>query len=371
MHRKELVTEGIIIESSDSKIQLIASKMKVAAHTGKITKYLKDGNIYPVTLELDLTSRCNRNCPNCPSARSIKTDHLSQEFVDRLLSVLSENTRGLLLTGGETTLSPLFPETLRKAKEKGFWEIAVVSNGSRLDIPEVTNPLLEYASVIRISMYDFNKSTCEGPAVVLNRISELRKRIDLDRRDLEIGVSVLTSASNISILEDIVRSVSSSGAHWVYFHPFCSNWDYGAPEIIDQAGVEDQIKYLQKKYSDIIGIYYPEERYSNNKFEFSGYHGSHFLMVVGADGKNYLGAETKYDPEFVIADLNEDLSDNFLWNKERLNLIHSVKSLTFKAIGSRHRGSLYSSLIEKMKEDGSGVNEKSGNNCSFKYPYIL
>ncbi len=371
MFNNKFINSDQYNDANGREIEDIASKYKVAFHKKKIEQYISGKNIFPVTLELDLTSRCNRNCPDCPSGRAVNSNNLSGEFVDRLLSLLSHNTEGLLLTGGETTLSPLFSSTLKKAREKGFKNIAVVSNGSRLDDPDVYLPLLEHGTSIRVSMYDMNNSKCESPGKVLDLISKLRAKIDKNRSELEIGVSSLTRSEDVELMDGIVNDLISSGVHWVYFHPFCSLWEFGSPTIIDQSNVENEIKRLQNKYSGKVNIYYPKDRYSKEEINFSGYHGSHFLMVVGADGKNYLGAETKYDPSMVIADLKKNLEEGFLWKDERINKISSIVSHSFKAIRSRHRGSLYSDLIDKMKNGDEYFSQNFKKQKVFKYPFIL
>ena len=53
-----------------------------------------------------------------------------------------------------------------------------------------------------------------------------------------------------------------------------------------------------------------------DELRFSAYHAAHFLLVVGADGKNYLGAEVKYQPAFILWDLKNNWREDFLWHPE-------------------------------------------------------
>jgi MoaA/NifB/PqqE/SkfB family radical SAM enzyme len=82
----------------------IASTFKIAGHKEKLVSYLCNESIFPVTLELDLTSECNRKCPHCPSTTTLPHYSLETNFVERLFSHLGGQTRGLLLTGGECML---------------------------------------------------------------------------------------------------------------------------------------------------------------------------------------------------------------------------------------------------------------------------
>ena len=349
----------------------VASKYKIASYKERIKDYIKGKNIFPITLELDLTSKCNRLCNDCPSTRAKEHDYLSLEFIERLFYLLEGQTPGLLLTGGEPTIAPLFPKALSMAREIGFKDIAVVTNGSRLDEPEIYSALLEHVSTIRLSMYDFTKSSCEGIETNLRRIENLRKRIDSTDSNLQIGISILTAKDRLEILSKITDAVCSVGAHWLYFHPLCTEWGKGAPIIVDQESAIEEIETLQENYKNKFDIFYSPDRYTNSEIEFEGYHGAFYLMIVGADAKNYLGAEVKYQSPHIISDLGGDLKEGFLWKEERLNNIMSVKSEKYPAIGSRHRGMLYSSFIQKVKNNEQKAMSIMDQDMDFRFPGIL
>jgi hypothetical protein len=198
----------------------------------------------------------------------------------------------------------------------------------------------------------------------------LRSRIEAAGSKLQIGVSLLTSTENVNTLYSIVRQVSSAGAHWIYFHPMCVRWDIGAPERVDQSGVLAKIEEFQKEQSDSFRVFTFPDRYVEQKIEFSGYHAAHFLLVIGADGMNYLGAEVKYHPQYIIADLVNNWRDDFLWNTERLNQIKSVNSRTYPAIASRHRGILYNQIIQNLIDKGTRSLEHPIAD-TYLFPHIL
>ena len=154
----------------------IFAPSKVAIHRERIEAYLRGENIYPVTIELDLTQRCTRACPACPysAARSAGLT-LELPFLDRLFSILGKNTPGLVLSGGEPTSVPHFPETVALAKEKGFREVAVISNGSMLHLPEVQAALLEHVTSIRVSLYDWQEGDSAYFVETLTKIRNLRR----------------------------------------------------------------------------------------------------------------------------------------------------------------------------------------------------
>jgi len=351
----------------------IASPYKVLYHKKKLEAYLNNQQIMPATLELDITTECNKRCPLCPSTTSLHSSNLNLIFIERLFDRLKGQTRGLLLSGGEPTMSPIFSKVLSLAKEYGFVDIAIVTNGSLLDNEDVAEALCSYASTIRVSIYDWAEEPNANLRLILGKIENLRSRIESDGSKLEIGVSALTSKENADTLKTLTQEVAAARAHWIYFHPTCIHWDKGAPERVNQSGVLEKIKECQEETPDIFHVFTFPERYFEHKIEFSGYHAAHFLLVIGADGMNYLGAEVKYHPQYAIANLNENLDYDFLQNKNRLSRIKSFSSKNYPALASRHRGILYNNVIQDLiNHNDQRLKKKSSTNReTYAYPHIL
>ena len=361
-------TENTVLSPAEMQV---ASGYKIAAHRERVLAYLRGESIFPVCLEFDLTSRCSRNCRDCPSTRSREHWEVSRGFVERLFAVLGGNVPGLLLTGGEPTISPLLPFTLGHARASGFLDIAVVTNGSHLDQDDVCDALLAHASTIRVSLYDWEEGVFSGSGSIFQRLQALRRRIDAGVSPLRIGVSALTSTARLGRLRGLVQAAAAAGVHWLYFHPRCRHWDQGRPQPEEQSGVLDEIARLREEFSAHLEIEVSTQRYQDFPLSFDGYHAAHFMLVVGADRKNYLGAEVKYHPDFAIADLGRDPGDGFLREPERLRRIASQNSARYRALGSRHRGVLYNDFIERLKRHDPGAERILAAPPAFRFPHIL
>ena len=368
----KVATCQTIPRSAEESAQMheLASASKLAWHRDKLLAYLRGEPIFPATIELDLTTECGRGCPICPSTTSPRSSHLHMHFVKRLFGWAEGHTQGLILSGGEPTLACTFHETLSLARVHGFTDVVVVTNGSRLEDRTVQAALLADASAVRVSLYDWTAQSLDGLAPTWKRIEDLRSLVEREGSSLQIGVSALTHHDNATVLGDVAQQASHAGAHWIYFHPMCVRWDVGAPERVDQSGVLAKIKECQKEQSDAFRVFTFPDRYFERKIEFSGYHAAHFLLVIGADGMNYLGAEVKYHPQYIIADLTNNWRDDFLWNAERLNKIKSVDSRTYPAIASRHRGIMYSQIIQKLMDKGIRSLERPAAD-TYLFPHIL
>ncbi|MFH0825950.1 MAG: radical SAM protein [Pseudomonadota bacterium] len=327
---------------------VVFSPSKVGVDPERIKAYLRGERIYPLTMELDLTQRCTRTCPSCPYGVERRPGlTLQLPFLDRLFGILGPHVPGLVLSGGEPTSVPHFPETVALARKAGVQEIAVITNGSCLHDARVQEALLGGVTSVRVSLYDWQEGESEYFNRTLRLIELLRKRADMEGSPLEIAAAMLTRREWTHRFDAIGRKALDAGVHWLYFHPFCVEWETGYPGQADQTGVMGAIQTLKDHVSRPGAIQVPFERYEVRPLTFSRLHGAHFLIQVGADGINYAGPECKYSPDYALLDLNEYLEDDFLWYPDRLGKIEAINSDGYAPIKTRHRPPIFSDYIER------------------------
>jgi hypothetical protein len=347
---------------------------KVAIHKERIERYLRGENVYPITVEMDLTQRCTRACPACPYS-STKKPGLTLElpFIDRLFTILGHDVPGLILSGGEATSVPHFPETVALAGAKGFKEIAVISNGSLLHLPKVQDALLRHVTSIRVSMYDWQDGDSNYFIQTLEKINHLRNRIDSEGSRLEIGASILTRTEWNDKYTHVGNEALKAGVHWVYFHPFCIDWEEKRPLQADQTGVLEAIEEFQQQAPADANIQVPYERYTSEPLYFDKLHGAHFLIQIGADGCNYAGPECKYQPDCLFLDLKEYFKEDFLWHPARIAALNHLNSRNYRTIGTKHRPPVFSDYIQKIIALNTGENalKLAGDQEEFSYPEII
>ena len=348
----------------------VFSPSKVMFNRERVEAYARGESVFPVTMEIDLTQKCTRNCPQCPygAVRSPGLT-LSFSFLERLFGILGPQTSGLVLSGGEPTSAPDFPKIIALARRTGFKEIGVITNGSLLHKPEIQDALMEHATSVRISLYDWQEGETPYFRQELQNLENLRKRIDIEGSSLEIAASMLTRSRWIERIEPVGRAALSTGIHWLYFHPFCVKWDTPYPIQAKQDGVVEAVEAFKERYGKNGEIQFPYERYERYPLEFEMLHASHFLIQVGADGVNYAGPECKYEKDYALLDLNVYLKDDFLRHPDRLAKIEKIRSENYRPIGTRHRPPIFSTFIQSFidgKTDGEKV--RSG---SYHQPHII
>lgn len=325
----------------------IASELKVALHAEQLRAYLNQERVVPVSLEMDITSRCNKGCHNCPSTLSAFQHDMPFPVVKNLFSQLKGHTKGLLISGGEPTLSPIFTATLAEARANAFEHIAVVSNGTLLGSKNIRDALIRHASVLRISIYGWDEIPDTALQQVFENIGILRNEIERNRSTLEIGMSFLTDRSNAAQIKHVAHAVRDAGAHWLYCHPRCEGWDEESLVQLDQDGVVPSLESSNGRLNGFQLHYFPH-RYRRETLQFSRYHSGHFLMVLGADCNMYLGTETKYNPKHIIGRVDENWQLDDLFDDGRLQALNGMGSQCYFPIGGRHRGCLYNDLIERL-----------------------
>jgi MoaA/NifB/PqqE/SkfB family radical SAM enzyme len=347
----------------------MVSPLKIFWHHQKVDAYLAGSPVFPVTLELGLTTACNRSCPDCPSRKGKPGLFLSIDTAQRLFSLCQGNTSGVILTGGEPTLHPDFGRILAFTREYGFNDIAVITNGSMLDWEEISIPLLHHASVVRISLYGWQGEASKGLDSTLRHIERLRQRIEKTGSKLQIGTSMLTAAADRESLGRVAAEVRAAGAHWIYFHPTCVLTPTGLRKRQSQDRVLDAMEAFRREQPEGFDVHYLADRFSSEAVRFQGFHAAHFILVVGADGANYLSSETKYQPRFRIASITKYGDDKFLWKSPRLEKIAAVHSENYPHAGSRNRGVLYNHVLEKAIH--STVGKPPPETPDFLFPHIL
>jgi organic radical activating enzyme len=358
----------------DSRYKVFASS-KVKHDHSKIEAYLRGEHIYPTTIELDLTQRCTRSCSGCPYSVARKAGlTLKMPFLDRLFGILGPQTPGIVFSGGESTIVPHFPEVLALARKRGFKEIAVISNGANIHKPRVQDALMEHGTSIRISLYDWQQNDSESFTTTLKKIDGLCNRIKKEGSALEVGAAMLTRKELNNRYEPVGRQALNAGINWLYFHPYCIDWDQNYPVQADQTGVLEALENFMQRAPEKANIQVPVERYDPRPLYFEKLHGSFFLLEVGADGVNYAGPESKYEKDTTLLDLNQYLGDDFLYHPQRVERLNHINSDNYRFIGTKHRPPMFSDYIQKLiqlRDYSKAVESIEKTPDQFAYPSII
>jgi len=146
---------------------------------------------------IDLTNRCNLNCPICfASANNTNVPYIYEVsttqvkgMIDNLASNSPIQPNGLQFSGGEPTLRDDLPELIMYAKEKGIHHIEVNTNGIRLAKD------LEYFKSLKgagmSSLYLSFEGVTSKPYVVSKGIDLLDMKLKVLENARKIGLDSL------------------------------------------------------------------------------------------------------------------------------------------------------------------------------------
>lgn len=303
---------------------------KLLRHPDKLSDYLRGMEIVPLTLDIDLTNRCNCKCPECVGMRqtekeTLKWDALKQVLYDaKRIGVASVVFSG----GGEPTLHPNFIDALDYTGGLGL-EQAVVTNGitisDRLDIVEA---IVKHCTWIRISvdagdreMYKMTHGVDQYDKVILGfkALAEERK---LQGSGITIGSTFLTSEWTVSGIDACCRDVKSAGVDYFYLRPFL-----GDTTPID---VERYANEHNNGHFEVIGAKaYDHLEEMRKRYSICGF--GWWVSVVMADGTVTWCCRTRCNPKYTLGNIYQDDLETIL--KRRRDIEVDFKDCTILCRG--------------------------------------
>jgi radical SAM protein with 4Fe4S-binding SPASM domain len=200
-------------------IKLLNSPEKVAS-----IFEVRDGKrdfdpLFPISIELHLTDRCNLKCPWCTDAEVRKRDNaeLGLKELERLFADLSRQNVGITMEGGgEPTVHPRFAEVVEMARSFHL-PLGLITNGI-VRLGELARAFLW----IRVSVDSASRDEflLEKGADGFNRVlSNLKALAEMPGRPFLLGVGYVMTNRNVSSLLPFLRSLDELGVDYFYGRP--------------------------------------------------------------------------------------------------------------------------------------------------------
>lgn len=133
--------------------KFILDGTKIAWHKERIEQWKQGERIAPITIDMALTRGCNYKCTYCYSVlQENERKNITQKVIYDFLDDCAEiGVKGIsLVSDGESTISPIYGETIIKGSELGM-SMASGTNGFMLDKP-VLEQILPHLTYIRINI---------------------------------------------------------------------------------------------------------------------------------------------------------------------------------------------------------------------------
>jgi radical SAM protein with 4Fe4S-binding SPASM domain len=238
--------------------------------------------LYPVSVELSLTNRCNLKCVYCSDSKLRDEqghgEELNKDTLFRFFDDLKAGgTKGVVIEGGgEPTIHREFSDVVKYLCEIGL-AAGLITNGTRFIDPEI----LKHFEWIRVSVDASNDTewkNLKGPDL----FSEVMKNIHTYAQYCPtVGVGYVVTKNNVSEVENFILRVKQLGVSYVQFRPVIDN-----PELTPS---EDDLNYLKlyqaEDFAIIIDGMTENATSGNNNLPCKAHS---LTTVVTADGSVYI-----------------------------------------------------------------------------------
>jgi radical SAM protein with 4Fe4S-binding SPASM domain len=264
--------------------------------------------LYPVSVELSLTSRCNLGCLWCSDikSRELCPDRFDLNILDNLFEDLAKGgTRGITIEGGgEPTLWPYFEEAARLAVSKGL-SIGLITNGTNL-FPRDRDPeIYSLFQWIRLSLDATNPQEykiLKGGNYFHSLMAGLARLSGLKHRPtLGVGYVLTTYNDEPKALYQLAHNLRELGADYFHLRPVVDH-----PEMVSQRPPIDLASLETDTFSVNTGALTDNQPCGNSGLPCL----AHSLSaVVTADGSVFLCGRLNDDP--VTGSMGNILDNSF------------------------------------------------------------
>ncbi len=338
------------------------SSDKILNHLHTVTEWLAGDNPFPITVELDLTNKCNHNCPGCIGGRNSSCAELSPQDITNVIAELADlGCKGLIFTGGgEPLCSSHLVEAISDASYLGM-DVGLITNGSILHITNCET-LLDRCTWIRISLdagsssiHQITHGTVDFQQVVAN-IAALVSLKNSIESTCTIGVGYLTGkgTNDPKDMMDFVVWAVSLGADYAQFRPFLKSND--AEDFSDFTPI-NFAPYIAKGNSK-TEILCSKHKYNSmdcgdTARAYDKCYGHQFATVISATGDMYLCCHGRGIKSMALGNIRENsISD--IWRSERRR--HVIDSIVLKDCPLLCRANTFNTILWSIKNEKKHVN---------------
>lgn len=297
---------------------------KILYHPERIAEFIKGGPIRPVTWELDLTNRCNQNCPQCAGGRvnqgRSNHDSLSKEEAeDYIVQLTSDGAKAVTFTGGgESLLVPSACHLIQFARRCNV-DVGLITNGSLLDQIDLFT-LINNCKWIRISLDAGNSQIYKqthgcGEKIfdrVVHGIELLVKEKQICNAPCLIGTAFLSNERTKNNMLEFTRLSKNLNVDYIQFRPY----------HLDKTNINKELAQCQTLEDETFKVLSSINKYRhfNQKMPYKVCYGHHFAGVINVH-EVYLCCHFRGMPKYKLGDLREkSLSD--IWNSDHHKMVY-------------------------------------------------
>ena len=306
------------------------SPHKILNHVEKLQQIAQGQTVFPITVEIDPSNKCNHRCDWCVSIESHTGEKLDLDQFHELIAELKRaRTRSIVIKGGgEPTLHPEFNEMVRAGSSEGL-SVGLISNGT-LPWAGSVEAVLECCEWVRISL-DAASSTTHRAIHGSGDFVKITDNIKALSRGAEatlVGINFVAEPRNYQEILAFTQMARVFGAGYVSIR--CVFDKQNPPSegvrrsMRQQAAAAkalegDSFRVLLGNFTDDY-LSGQEER----EFPFQKCLGPNLIGIVGADAEVYACCFLRGNKQFSFGNLADEKFEE-IWNgKRRKQVMESV-----------------------------------------------
>jgi radical SAM protein with 4Fe4S-binding SPASM domain len=312
-----------------------ANPLKMYSHIPRLYQWYHGKDIYPISIEIGLTSQCNHNCYWCSvKVKNIERySNLSKDLLDKFIHDIKKmDVRSVVISGsGEQTLNPHFETFLKDLKKENI-NIGINTNGSHLT-ESTCQTIVENATWIRVSLDAATqgvRKSVHGVGDLHKAIQGLKTLVGLKKerqKQLSIGTQMVVCPENDKEIEACVQLSASLGVDYHQIKPVALYEKY----YPNRGNVKkDMEKWLEKvravstafsrdgfqvivRYDQFIEYI---EDVKNKRAKAQILCLTSFSPYIEADGNVWYCVDKKGVEDFLLGNLNQK-SLKAIWHSKR------------------------------------------------------
>lgn len=318
-------------------------KAKLWANHDAVCQWRKaPWGVWPVSVEIAPTNRCNHACTHCLYTHTRGSEEISPDILDNLLVTLSKvGVKAVIWAGGGEPLLYKESEKYNGFEDVYSWWQHFLWKANNLGLKQgfytnltrfeagLYDDLLDTQEWIRVSVDAATPETYEKIRGVddfervCENIERLVSRKKHSKSTCMIGVGMVVSQKNKHEMRDFVSLFSGFGTDYIQIKPssrrsdFTNYFEYlearEDASLIGALGLAETTKY---KWDAV----YWDKHYEDCK-------GHAFTTFVGADAKVYLCSTRQGDPRLVLGDLTKQGFREIWSGARRQEVYESIKGL--------------------------------------------
>lgn len=288
---------------------------KIFYHPEKIADYKNKKRIFPITIEIDLTNRCNHRCDFCFYAEHIGTE-LDRPSLDttllmkRLKEAKNLGTKAISFTGGgEPTIHSDYIKIIKYAKELGF-DLGTITNGSTITERNV-DEYIDNLQWIRFSISGGDRESYNKVQGVnqfdkiLDNLRLISRRKTEKESNLNIGVRTLVTPDNVHTLTNMANIIKDLKIDYFQLAPDQYTSDKGKFwNNKETQKIFHQVKeILSENNIKLLTTTFMESQENLDKPTTCYAH--FFMLVITAEGQVTFCKSARGEPDFYIGNILE------------------------------------------------------------------